>query len=113
MSNSFLGLPSLRLKLLLSSSKLRVISVIPFNSVGEIIYIYMLPSNMNLNIKTGTAGYNNKMLVSDSKFSLAKNDKVFNALRFTPKISHKPTITHLHKQTITHEDEKVAFVLSL
>ena len=26
--------------------------------------IYMLPSNMNLNIKTGTAGYNNKILVS-------------------------------------------------
>ena len=57
-------------------------------SMGE--NIYMLPSNMNLNIKTRTAGYNNKILVSDEKFSLGKNDKV-NALRSTPKISHKET----------------------
>ena len=35
-------------------------------SVGE--SVYMLPSNMNLKIKTGTAGYNNKILVSDWKF---------------------------------------------
>ena len=34
---------------------------------------------MNLNIKTGIVGYNNKILVSDGKFSLGKNDKV-NAL---------------------------------
>ena len=32
--------------------------------------IYMLSSDMYLNIKTGTAGYNNKILVSDGKFSL-------------------------------------------
>ena len=38
--------------------------------------IYMLPSYMNLKIKTGTVGYNNKILVSDEKFSLGKNDKV-------------------------------------
>ena len=74
--------------------------------------IFMLPSNMNLNIKTGTARYNNKILVSDGKFSLGKNNKVL-ALLSTPKISHKPTITHAQKQTITHEDEKVALVLSL
>ena len=43
-------------------------------SVGE--NIYMLPSNMNLKIKTGTVGYNNKILISDEKFSLGKNDKV-------------------------------------
>ena len=36
----------------------------------------MLPSNMNLKIKTGTVGYNNKILISDEKFSLGKNDKV-------------------------------------
>ena len=36
----------------------------------------MLPSNMNLNIRSGTVGYNNKILVSDGKFSLGKNDKV-------------------------------------
>ena len=30
--------------------------------------IYMLPSNTNLNIRTGTAGYNNEILVSDTGF---------------------------------------------
>ena len=39
-------------------------------SMGE--NIYMLPSNMNLKIKTGTVGYNNKILISDEKFSLGK-----------------------------------------
>ena len=29
--------------------------------------LYMLPSNINLKIKTGTVGYNNKILVSDGK----------------------------------------------
>ena len=38
--------------------------------------IYMLPSDMNLKIKTGTVGYNNKILVSDEKFSLGKNNEV-------------------------------------
>ena len=38
--------------------------------------IYMLPSDMNLKIKTGTVRYNNKILVSDEKVSLQKNDKV-------------------------------------
>ena len=79
-------------------------------SVGE--NIYMLPGSRNLNIKTGTARYNNKILLSDGKFSLGKHNKV-NALLSTPKISHKPTITHAQKQTITHKDEKVALVLSL
>ena len=39
-------------------------------SVGE--SIYMLPSDMNLKIKTGTVGCNNKILVSDGNFSLGK-----------------------------------------
>ena len=43
-------------------------------SVGQ--NIYMLPSDMNLKIKTGTVGYNNKILVSDEKFSLGKNENV-------------------------------------
>ena len=38
--------------------------------------IYMLPSDMNLKIKTGTVGYNNEILVSDGRFSLGKNEKV-------------------------------------
>ena len=41
--------------------------------------IYMLPSDMNLKIRSGTAGYNNKILVSDEKLSLGKNENV-NAL---------------------------------
>ena len=36
----------------------------------------MLPSNMELKIKTCTVGYNNKILVSDWKFILGKNEKV-------------------------------------
>ena len=43
-------------------------------SVGQ--NIYMLPSDMNLKIKTGIVRYNNKILVSDEKFSLGKNEKV-------------------------------------
>ena len=43
-------------------------------SVGQ--NIYMLPSDMNLKIKTGTVRYNNKILVSDEKFSLGKNENV-------------------------------------
>ena len=43
-------------------------------SVGE--HLYMLPSDMTLKIRPGTVGYNNKILVSDGKFSLGKNDDV-------------------------------------
>ena len=39
-------------------------------SVGQ--NTYMLPSDMNLKIRSGTVGYNNKILVSDEKFSLRK-----------------------------------------
>ena len=42
---------------------------------------------MNLNIKSGTVGYNNKILISNGTFSLGKNDKV-NTLELA-KISHK------------------------
>ena len=37
--------------------------------------IYVLPSDMKLKIKTGTVGYNNKILVSDGKFILGKNKR--------------------------------------
>ena len=43
-------------------------------SVGE--SIYMIPSDMNLKIRSGTVGYNNKILISDEKFILGKNEKV-------------------------------------
>ena len=93
--------------------------------------IYMLPSDMNLKIRSGTVGYNNKILVSDEKFRLGKNDEV----NEMPKISHDPTMTHelakkpnithvltqAQNPTITHElakkpthkDEKIALVFFL
>ena len=43
-------------------------------SVGE--SIYMIPSDINLKIRLRTVGYNNKILISDGKFSLGKNDEV-------------------------------------
>ena len=114
----------------------------PDYSIGQ--NIYMLPSNMELKIKTGTVRYNNKILVSDGNFILGKNEKV-NSLK-TPAIkNHKtnsletPTIKNHktdpletpamkstqtavnsertadleQKMIISHEDEKVALVLSL
>ena len=110
-------------------------------SIGQ--NIYMLPSNMELKIKTGTVRYNNKILISVGNFSLGKNDEVD---LITPAIkNHKtnsvetPTIKNhktnpletpamnstqtavnsertadLEQKTITsHENEKVALVLSL
>ena len=85
--------------------------------------IYMLPSDMNLKIRSGTVRYNNKILVSDEKFSLGKNDKV-NSLVLEPVIpvpkdhlSHKDVAqqTHAHElaKKPTHEDEKIALILFL
>ena len=59
-------------------------------SVGE--HLYMLPSDMTLKIRSGTVGCNNKILVSDGKFILGKNEKV-NSLE-TPAISHKDSQTN-------------------
>ena len=41
-------------------------------SMGENIYV--LPSDMNLKIRSGTVGHNNNILVSDEKFSLGKHE---------------------------------------
>ena len=98
--------------------------------VGE--SIYMLPSDMTLKIRPRTVGYNNKILVSDEKFILGKNEKV-NSLEapvmkshkgsnvvtqtaVTHKDSEKTAVTHKdleQKLTITHEEEKIALILSL
>ena len=56
-------------------------------SVGE--NLFMLPSNMKLKIKTGTVGYNNKILISNGNFILGKNEKV-NSLE-TPAIKNHKT----------------------
>ena len=50
---------------------------------------------MNLKIKTGTVGYNNKILISDEKFILGKNDKV------------NAGFTKPEKETTTKKDSKV------
>ena len=79
---------------------------------------------MELKIKTGTVGYNNKILVSDGNFTLGKNNEVnslktpaiknheTNSLK-TPTIrSHSNTAQGLtHTPTISHEDEKIALIL--
>ena len=81
---------------------------------------------MELRIRSGTVRYNNTILVSDGKFNLGKNDEE-NSLE-TPAISHKDSnllkqtadsetaVTHKdlkRKPTTNHEDEKIAFIISL
>ena len=95
-------------------------------SVGE--NLYMLPSDMNLKIRSGTAGYNNKIFVSDGKFSLGKNDEVNAGLaKSEEETTTKQKTTTIHKVVtkapqqpapvekaiITHEDEKITFILLL
>ena len=103
--------------------------------MGE--HLYMLPSDMNLKIKSGTVGYNNKILISDGKFILGKNDEV-NSLEapsapqaetpvmkshrgsnivtqtvVTHKDSETTAVTQEQKMTIAHEKEKIALILTL
>ena len=84
--------------------------------------IYMLPSDMNLKIRSGTVRYNNKILVSDGKFSLGKNGKAnapamksHQTTNSNEVQAQKPTITHKNQepQTITHNEERIALVLFL
>ena len=78
-------------------------------SVGE--HLYMLPSNLKLKIKTGTVGYNNKILISDEKFILGKNENV-NSLEASVIKIHKDSnvvtqtaVTHKDAETaVTHKD---------
>ena len=108
-------------------------------SVGE--HLYVLPSDMTLKIRPGTVRYNNKILVSNGKFSLGKNNEVNEMPKISPQstITHgvvqqpralwghhelekKPNITQAQKPTITHhelakepthEDEKIVLALAL
>ena len=74
---------------------------------------------MNLKIRSGTAGYNNKILVSDGKFSLGKNENVKLTVPVmkshkTNSLAQKPNFSYNEKQEpqpITHNEEKIAFVL--
>ena len=92
----------------------------------EKIWEKMLPSDINLNNRSGTVSYSNKILVSDGKFSLGKNDKVNTPAMKSHKVLAQTATTHRdsnevqaqkHKnqepQTITHNEEKIALVLFL
>ena len=96
-------------------------------SVGE--NIYMSPSDMNLKIRSGTVGYNNKILVSNGKFILGKNEKVklmvpaikshninsieTTTITTTQGLTHAPAISQEKQKPhiVTHNEEKIAPVL--
>ena len=61
----------------------------------------MLPDDKNLNIRPRTEGYNNEIFVSDSGFSLGRNDTVNSSAQ--EKISHKKAISlkHGHKGVLS------------
>ena len=96
---------------------------------GNIFICYLVTCLKNQT--GGTVGYNNKILVSDEKFILGKNENVHsletpaiknhktNSLE-TPAMKSKQTVVNSErtadleqKTIISHEDEKVALVLSL
>ena len=89
-------------------------------SIGE--HLYMLPSDMELRIRSGTVGYNNKILISEG-FSLGKNDgvnstvpaiKSHNTSSIEPTtITHAPAISQKNQKPITHNEEKISLVLAL
>ena len=84
---------------------------------------------MNLRIRPGTATYNNKILISEG-FSLGKNDGV-NVGAHKDREEHPHTAFQINPQThidphphidlsphtapseVTHEEEKIALILSL
>ena len=97
-------------------------------SVGENLYV--LPSDMNLKIKTGTVRYNNKILFCDGNLNLGKNENVnlttpaiknhkgnsleTPAMKSTQTAVNSERTADLEQKTIiSHQDEKVALVLSL
>ena len=82
--------------------------------------IYMLPSNMNLNINK-TQGFNNNILISESSYKLGLNNKVNviakqkTAIKTTPKqrtaIKTKKLRPHDKISVQNHNDEKIALSL--
>ena len=73
-------------------------------SVGE--SIYMIPSDMNLKIRSGTVRYNNRILVSDGKFIPGKNEKV-NSLEAPVIKSHKGSNV-VTQTAVTHKGSNIA-----
>ena len=89
----------------------------------ERIFICYPVIYMNLKIRSGTVGYNNKILLSDGKFSLGKNVEV-NSLETPSTKSHKDSKTNFlqalahapnisHKDQEPHNEERIALVLFL
>ena len=64
----------------------------------------MLPSDMNLKIRSRTVRYNNKILVSDGKFILGKNDEV-NSLE-TPVMKRHKGSKIVTQTAVTHKDSE-------
>ena len=77
--------------------------------------IYMLPSNMNLNIHK-TQGFNNDILISESSYKLGLNNKVNAAIKRTsrqkipgPRSGMRGDLHDHEKISVqNHNDEKIA-----
>ena len=83
-------------------------SKVDYFSVGD--GIYMLPSNMNLNINK-TRGYNNKILISKSSYKLGVNNRVNAAADGKSRTSSSPLRQlepHEKRHALEHNDEKLA-----
>ena len=90
-------------------------------SVG--IGIYMLPSNLNLNIGK-TKGYNNKILVSNTGMKIGSNKDINrdhkkfpvvkpNVARHNPAGGRRPHNLNLRMLTEKHNDEKLAITVMI
>ena len=63
--------------------------------------IYMLPSNMNLNINK-TQGFNNNILISESSYKLGLNNKVNAKHKTVIKINNREKIAKKHLKNYSH-----------
>ena len=97
-------------------------------SVGENIYI--LPGDMNLKIRSGTVKYTDKIIVSDGKFGLGKNEKVnatamkshkCSKTNYLQGLAHAPNISYKKQEPpqsgaqgpLESHEEKISLVLFL
>ena len=83
-------------------------------SVGQ--GIYMLPSNMNLNIGDNVSDYNNEILIAGGNFKLGVNtkiniflvDKRKQEVKQPIKKTHFTRVTQEKYDSVTHGEEKIA-----
>ena len=73
---------------------------------------------MNLNIRSGTVGCNNKILIHDGTFSLEKNDKVntFELAKISHKAIQQPTCNNqkpANTQTNPSQRGEIALIISM